>query len=199
MDAMLQALGATLHKFTDALNELIPSFKQTTESMEVSAAAQVELAQEFKKVRKGDAAKKLKLEAPSKYEGEPNKAEGFIAELEMYFDTMDVDDKDQQIVYTLSKVRGGNSDTATYWVNSICTLMQANKLHTPLTVIFPDWGSFTQTLRNHFVLRGVTETSVENMHNLEMGTTTCEEYSILFKGYASQSGYNEVALIEEYK
>ena len=66
-------------------------------------------------------------------------------------------------------------------------------------VMFPTWGAFTQTLRDHFVLRGITETSVENMRNLEMGSSTCEEYSVLFKGYTLQSGYNEVALIEEYK
>lgn len=66
-------------------------------------------------------------------------------------------------------------------------------------VIFPTWGVFTQTLRDHFILRGVMETSVENMRNLEMGTGTCKEYSVLFKGYTLQSGYNEVALIKEYK
>ena len=129
MDAMLQALGTALHKFTDALNELIPSFKQTTESMGVSAAAQVELAQEIRKVRKVDTAKKLKPEAPAQYEGEPDKAEGFIAEMEMYFNTMEVEDKDQRIVYALSKIRGGNSDTATQWANSVRTLMHANKGH----------------------------------------------------------------------
>ena len=65
--------------------------------------------------------------------------------------------------------------------------------------MFPTWGAFTQMLRDHFVLRGVMETSVENMRNLEIGSSTYKEYSVLFKGYASQSGYNEVALIEEYK
>ena len=32
-----------------------------------------------------------------------------------------------------------------------------------------------------------------------MGTTACKEYSVLFKGFVSQLGYNKVALVEEYK
>ena len=32
-----------------------------------------------------------------------------------------------------------------------------------------------------------------------MGNRTCNEYTTLFEGYAERSGYNEIALIEEYK
>ena len=32
-----------------------------------------------------------------------------------------------------------------------------------------------------------------------MGTKTCEEYTVLFQGYSTQSGYNSPALVEEYK
>jgi hypothetical protein len=32
-----------------------------------------------------------------------------------------------------------------------------------------------------------------------MGNKTCEEYMVFFQKYASQNGYNNVVLLEEYK
>lgn len=87
-------LSASVTKFTNMLGEFIPIFKSNVNNLAQAAEAQADLAAEFKKARKSDVAKRLKPEAPSKYEGESDKAEGFIAVLKMYFEAMDVDDED---------------------------------------------------------------------------------------------------------
>jgi hypothetical protein len=51
----------------------------------------------------------------------------------------------------------------------------------------------------HYIFQPFSKAAIKNLQALEMGNKTCEEYTVLFSKYTSQSGYNNAVLLEEYK
>lgn len=195
--AALEQFTTMVTGFTNALIGFMPGLNNAAATISHAAQQQGALASEINKLRQMDAGRKLKPEAPGIYDGTGSKAQGFLLELDMYFDALGVEDQHQKIIYALSKIRGGTGEVATHWANSTRTLIQQRKAEG--TQHFNSWEQFKVTLTSHFVLQPSSETAIENLRALEMGTKTCEEYTVLFQGYASQSGYNNAALLEEYK
>lgn len=58
-----------------------------------------------------------------------------------------------------------------------------------------------QEFRNHFVLHNTEEEAARLISKLEMGSSTCEEYTTTFNGYWSQLGsdYGTFNVTEDYK
>ncbi|KAJ2928009.1 hypothetical protein H1R20_g9079, partial [Candolleomyces eurysporus] len=193
----MQEFAMMVGNFTNALISFMPGLTSAATTISQAAQQQGALASEINKLRQVDAGKKLKPEAPGLFDGTGSKAQGFLLELDMYFDALGIEDANQKIIYALSKVRGGTGEIATHWANSTRTLIQERKAAGGQ--YFNSWEQFKVTLTLHFVLQPSSETAIENLRALEMGNKTCEEYTVLFQGYAAQSGYNTPALLEEYK
>src|SRR5688572_24304454 len=101
LEAAMQLLTNGVTAFASALTSFLPGLQRAAESMETAVVTQNTLAEEIRDVRKADANKKLKPEAPAAFDRDTDKAEGFIDELDMYFDAMGVTDHHQKIIYAL--------------------------------------------------------------------------------------------------
>jgi hypothetical protein len=136
--------------FTNALIRFMPRLNNAAATISDAAQQQGALASEINKLQQVDAGRKLKLEALGIYDGTGSKAQGFLLELDMYFDALGVEDQNQKIIYALSKIRGGTGEVSTHWANSTRTLIQQQK--SKRAQYFESWEQFKVTLTTHFVL-----------------------------------------------
>ena len=150
LQSALEAFATMIGNFTSALTGFMPGLSTAATTISQAAQQQGALAMEINKLRQVDAAKKLKPEAPGVYDGTGSKAQGFLLELEMYFDALGVEDKDQRITYALSKIKGGTGDIATHWANAQRTFIHESKAQQK--EYFNSWDQFKVTLTTHFVL-----------------------------------------------
>ena len=82
---------------------------------------------------------------------------------------------------------------ATAWANQQRALI----IKTPK--IYLSWTAFVAVLHKHFQLQNDSAQAVHQIRMMEMGNGSAEDYSTAFKTYQTRSGYNEVALVEEYR
>jgi hypothetical protein len=72
-------------------------------------------------------------------------------------------------------------------------------IENPLPHPFTTWQQFQDAFSAHFSLRDASEEAILNLRLLEQENKTCDEYLVMFKNYATSTGYNDVALLEEFK
>ena len=82
---------------------------------------------------------------------------------------------------------------ATVWANQQRGLILENP------AIYQTWKDFTTVLHAHFQLQDDSAEAIHKIRTLDMGSGTAEDYTTTFKTYQVRTGYNEVALIEEYR
>jgi len=136
---------------------------------------------------------KLAFDAPEKFDGTPENTVPFTQSCEFYFKAKKEDDLTQQLTFALSKVKGGTGNMATVWANQQQGLILENP------AIYQTWKDFTTVLHAHFQLQDDSAEAIHKIRTLDMGSGTAEDYTTTFKMYQVRTGYNEVALIEEYR
>ena len=82
---------------------------------------------------------------------------------------------------------------ATIWPN------QQWKLILDDPTVYPDWNAFATALYEHFSLQNDEAKAIHAIRTMEMGTGSAKDYTMVFKTYQTRCGYNEMALIEEYR
>ncbi|KAF5332819.1 hypothetical protein D9611_005481 [Ephemerocybe angulata] len=199
LGSIVSSFATTFDRNSAELSTAASNLAAASDEQTVLAKEQTKLAAELAKHRANAALKKLKPDPPKEFNGAPERAGGFIAELEMYYDIMDVDDTKQQIIFALSKIKGGTNDMASHWADSQRTFIKNHEATDAEPSYFKNWKQFVVTFNSHFVIQNVSEAAIDKMRTLVQGSSTCEEYTILFQGYLTQSGYNEPAMLAEYK
>lgn len=193
-------LGA-MHTLTNAVAALVGSMTRFVPQIEVLVQASREvktsnealidtLEEQVKVVKKGKT--KLDFDAPEKFDGTPENAVPFTQACEFYFSAKGENDIQQRITFALTKIKGGTNNMATVWANQQRALL----LETPN--IYANWTAFCTVLHEHFQLQNDSAEAIHQIRTLEMGSGSAKDYSTMFKTYQVRSGYNEVALIEEY-
>jgi len=104
MDTLITAIGSLVQ----AITNLIPSWDATAQAIHDQAAATITAA---------STKPKLKPEQPSPYDGNQQRVNAFVAELQLYFLVLNINDSSQKIFYALSKIKGGKNDIATRWAD----------------------------------------------------------------------------------
>ena len=82
---------------------------------------------------------------------------------------------------------------ATIWAN------QQRKLILDNPAVYSDWNAFATALYEHFSLQNDEAEAIHAIRTIDMGTGSAEDYTTIFKTYQTRCGYNDVALIEEYR
>jgi hypothetical protein len=152
-------------------------------------------------------APQIKPKEPTPFTGDASQATSFLAEIIFYFRVLNVTDDTTKINYALSFIRGGDKNIATTWADAqrkaILIYEQFTSKHpgvdNPLPHPFTTWQQFQDAFSTHFSLRNASEEAILNLRLLEQENKTCDEYLVLFRNYATSTGYNEVALLEEFK
>lgn len=123
----------------------------------------------------------------------PKNAVPFTQACEFYLSAKGESDPQQWITFTLSKIKGGTNNMATVWAN------QQRALIIKMPNIYLSWTNFCTMLHEHFQLQNDSVEVIHHIRTIEMGSSSAEDYFTTFKTYHVQSGYNEIALIGEYR
>ena len=152
---------------------------------------------------------KLKPKDPPVFSGDPALLTPFIAEMVFYFRIMNIIDDRTKIDFALSFVRGGENNSATAWADAQRRNILVYEAFVPKDSAKPEpnpnlhpfttWQAFQDSILSHFAIRNQSEEAILNLRLLEQENKTCDEYLVMFKTYAGLSGYNDVALLEEFK
>jgi len=188
-------LGA-MHTLTNAVAALVGSMTGFVPQIEVLVEASNEalidtLEEQAKVTKKGKT--KLDIDSPDKFDGTPENAVPFTQACQFYFGAKGESDTQQMITFALSKIKGGTNGMATAWANQQRALI----IQDPKTYL--TWDAFTTVLHEHFQLQNDSAEAIYHIRTLEMGSGSAEDYTTTFKTYQVRSGYNEIALIEEYR
>ena len=141
------------------------------------------------------------------FTGEASHVTPFLAEMVFYFRILNITDETMKINYALSFIRGGDKNAATTWADAQRKAILAHEeyatenptLVNPNPHPFTTWSQFQDAILSHFSLRDVAEEAILNLQLLEQENKTCDEYFVMFKNYAMSTGYNDIALLEEFK
>ena len=182
------ALVGSMTGFVPQIQTLVDASKEVKASNEALIDT---LEEQAKVVKKGKT--KLDIDSPEKFDGTPENAMPFTQACEFYFGAKGEGDVQQMITFALSKVKGGTNGMATAWANQQRALI----IETPK--IYLSWAAFVTVLHEHFQLQNDLAEAIHQIRTMEMGTGSVEDYSTAFKTYQLRSGYNEIALIEEYR
>ena len=181
---MVNNLVAAMFQMQPSINALITQSTLTNTTTETLVEA----------IEKGNAKKsKVAYDAPDKYDGTPENAVPFCQACAFYFEAKGEEEHKNKIIFALSKVRGGTNNMATIWAN------QQRKLILDNPAVYADWNAFATALYEHFSLQNDEAEAIHAIRTMDMGTGSAEDYTTVFKTYQTRCGYNNVALIEEYR
>jgi len=184
MDALITAIQSLVN----GLASLIPTWDAVGQAIHDQTTATTNIHKP-----------KLKPEPPSTYDGNQQRVNAFIAELQLYFMTLKIEDEAQKISYALSKVKGGKNDIATRWADQQRIAILHGEKQNPVIDHFADYQAFETAFIAYFAIRDTSGEAIEAIRLLVQGDHSADEYLTMFKSYADNSGYNEPALLEEWK
>jgi hypothetical protein len=142
---------------------------------------------------------KLKPEQPTAFDGNQQRVTAFLTELQFYFATIKQSEDESMIAYALSKIKGGKNDIATRWADQQRISILHGTKQNPVIKHFANYETFEQAVMDYFALRDTTGDAIEAITLLTQGDKNADEYLTMFKSYTDASGYNEPALLNEYK
>lgn len=186
----MEAFVGAITDFIASLTPLIPVWQRTAETFQEQSQLP-----------------KIKPKEPVPFTGDSSQVASFLAEMVFYFRVQRITDETTKINYALSFVRGGDKDAATTWADAQRRAILSHEefardnpgVDNPIPHPFTTWSQFQDALFTHFSLRNLSEESILNLQLLEQENKTCDEYTIMFKNYAATTGFNDVALLEEFK
>jgi hypothetical protein len=156
---------------------------------------------------------KVKTEAPDYYDGSTDRAQAFLTELHMYYIVTGETDVGRQVLFALSRIKGGKDNSATKWVDAKRQLLRNyyekvdGKTPTQIAQLASEgtthpmngWDAFKAQFEEHFLLHDEHEMARDNLDSLNMDKKTCGEYTTMFNGYAEMAQYDETYLLRKYR
>jgi hypothetical protein len=132
---------------------------------------------------------KLKIAHPIIFNGDPTKSEDFLNSLDLYFYGHLGASDAQKITCALSYMKEG---TAAQW--SKRTIRHYHQEET-----FPSWKDFVLDFKQTFADPDPQGTACHKLRMLRQGNGSCEEYIAAFKEVMLDTGYNDVALKQQFE
>jgi hypothetical protein len=186
----MEAILAAITQLVASIATLVPIWQTAAESVQEQSRAP-----------------RIKPKDPTAFTGEASQVSTFLAEMIFYFRILNITDNTMKINYALSFIRGGDKNAATTWADAQRKAILAHEEYAtenptvtnPYPHPFTTWSQFQDALMSHFSLRDVAEEAILNLQLLEQENKSCDEYLVMFKNYAMTTGFNEIALLEEFK
>jgi len=119
--------------------------------------------------------------------------DAFLTQLAQYFEGRKVFDDATKVAYTLSLLRG---KTAGKWAQAMAKEKESAE---QLPAWVDDWEIFMLRFRGQFSDPDPTNTAIHKLGLLKQGTMTCDEFNNEFRILMVDTGYNDPALIQQYK
>jgi hypothetical protein len=156
---------------------------------------------------------KVKAEAPDYYDGSSDRAQAFLTELHMYYIVTGENDAGRQVLFGLSRIKGGKDNSATKWADAKRQLLrnyyekvdgktaaEIQQLAIEGTIHpMNGWDEFKTQFEEHFMLHNEHEMARDSLDILNMDKKTCEEYTTMFNGYAEMAEYDSTYLLRKYR
>ena len=183
---ILQGTGIQIGALTTQVQNLT-----TNQAAAAQAAAQVTAP------RPPDS--KKTAQPPTDYNGDIKKGDAWLRELYLYFREENFTD-DKKIMIALSYLQGGNAavwrDRKTQELTDWETTVADGQNPTP---IFRNFPNFVNQFKACFCNPDPQGTVQRELARISIGKETAEQYINDFRQYQTQSGYNDVRLIELFR
>ena len=132
----------------------------------------------------------LKMNPPPEYHGEPDHAQKWLTEVELYYVGRKVTDDEERVLDALSRITKGKNDIAQNWADGACQKI-ANG--TPLV-----WSDFKVGFLEYFQHSELAEAAQTELINFAQEAKTIEEYIARFEYLGASSGYGDLELRERF-
>ena len=132
----------------------------------------------------------IKVSPPEPFDGSMQKAETFLSQLKLYFYGKGITDELQRVVCALSYMKGG---TAGKWALDKTKVLDGDYSKEGL------WDDFVYEFREVFGDPDPASTARHKINLLKQGNQTADEYVASFRELASDTGYNDAALVEKFQ
>lgn len=188
----INALISILGGFGPQLKEYVMAAKEMNTTTEML----VDTIEKEQKLREGrEQKRRLKVEPPDNFDGMPKNTIPFTQACVFYFEAMEIGEKEIQakITFALSKTKGGVNGVVTAWANQQRALIMGK------TDVYQSWITFMEALHSHFSLQDDAAEAIHKIHMIKSSAEPIPIYATTFKMYQTQSRYNDVVLIEEYR
>ena len=183
---ILQGTGIQIGVLTTQIQNLT-----TNQAAAMQAAAQVTAP------RPPDSKKTAR--PPTNYDGDIKKGDAWLRELYLYFREENFTD-DKKITIALSYLQGGNAavwrDRKTQELADWETAVANGQNPMPIFQNFPD---FVNQFKACFCDPDLQGTAQRELARISMGKEITEQYVNDFRQYQTQSGYNDIWLIELFR
>ncbi|KAF4612637.1 hypothetical protein D9613_011793 [Agrocybe pediades] len=132
----------------------------------------------------------IKVSPPEPFDGSMEKAETFLSQLKLYFYGKGITDNFQKVICALSYMKGG---TAGKWAHEKTKVIDSAQFQEDL------WNDFVYEFREVFGDPDPSNTAKHKMLMLKQGKQTADEYVASFRALVSDTGYNDAALVDQFK
>lgn len=129
----------------------------------------------------------LKVAPPNDFDGTMSQTEAFLSQLHLFFHGKRIQDDQDRIVLALSYMKGG---VAGPWAK-----MKVKSLENTQQT----WVDFVAEVRMMFGDPDPASTARHKLSTLKQGSHTADEYVASFKEHQELTGYNDPALVEQFK
>jgi len=129
----------------------------------------------------------LKVAAPSDFDGTMSKTDDFLSQLQLFIHGKRIQDAQDRIVLALSYMKGG---VAGPWAKSKVKSLDNTQ---------QTWEDFVAEVRKTFGDPDPASTARHKLSTLKQGTHTADEYVASFREFQEMTGYNDAALVEQFK
>jgi hypothetical protein len=162
----------------------------------------------------------LKVDLPEYYEGDPEEINTWLRRMNYYFGQVNITNTFTQMMYAIQRIRKGKNNRAANWANGkigeqalfdeeqsafvvahpgwVIPAVAATAEHEAWPAYefvhkppFRSWDDFAQQARDYFLTTETRDTYGQK--------GDIEEYLTEFKGWANLAGFDDVALVDQFK
>jgi len=192
--ALIIANGMTV--LLNVLNAMIPMWQGTATAIDHSAQAVTQIAmntqhQQLIHVTVQQASAAIQVPLPDEFKGVRERAEGFLWQCNLYFTRVCINNDPEKIATALALIKG---ETAGMWADTQLEAIQESSANALMT-----WSTFCIGFKDQFADSSPKQMAVKKMKVLYMGLKTADQYNTLFNSFKGATGWNEEALIDQYR
>lgn len=182
-----------LRSLIQSLSNLIPIWTHTAKSVDT-------LTQTMAQTITHPKPEKIYIEKPKEFNGKPERVDPFICACMFYFKGKWITDEDTMIMFALSKIQNGKDNIAENWKDLAYQELEAYE-DDPRTNSPPfyTWREFVEKFKAYFKPVHNLDVAQKELAKLAQGNNAAEVYINSFRSKAPLTGFNDVALVAEFK
>lgn len=157
-----------------------------------------EVDKELAKLKKAQPDAKYKALVPDIYDGDVSKSKSFKRQLLLYFNARGSEfaTTKARILFALSYMRGGNAGP---WADVKLDYIEKKQSGPMPYFPYASWNTFINDFDERFAEKDEDEKARHKLRMLVQGSQTADEYVAKFETIEDLTGYNDQALIGEFK